>query len=410
MLTELAIKRAKSKDKDYKLSDEKGLFLLVKKSGANYWRVKYRFAQKEKLYSIGVYPDVSLKQARLERDEMRAKLRQGIDPSAAKQSEKLARIHAGENSFKAISIEWFKVKLTDKSKSYRDRSWRALEMNLFPSLGHRPIVDITPPELLQALRKVESRGALDMAKRTKQVAGLVFRYAIATGRAERDPSQDLAGALTPSTKKHFAAITDPVGVGRLMVAIDAFDGTATVKAALKISPLLFGRPGEVRHMEWKEIDWGRALWEIPGQKMKMKQPHIVPLATQALDILREQYLLTGTGKYVFPSARGRSRPLSDNGVRTALRTMGFDNDTMSVHGFRAMARTLLDEVLGFPPDHIEAQLAHKPAGHLGAAYNRSKYLAQRVVMMQQWAGYLDTLRESQLRPNVILAKFNVKEM
>jgi integrase len=385
MLTELAIKQAKPKEKDYKLSDEKGLFLLVKKNGAKYWRVKYRYAKKEKLYSIGVYPEVSLKQARIERDEVRSQLRQGIDPSAAKQADKLARVHAGVNSFKAISIEWFKVKLGDKSKSYRDRSWRALEMNLFPSIGHRPIIEITPPELLQALRKVESRGALDMAKRTKQVAGLVFRYAI-------DPSQDLAGALTPSTKKHFAAITDPVGVGRLMVAIDAFEGTATVKAALRISPLLFGRPGEVRHMEWSEIDWDRALWEIPGNKMKMKQPHIVPLSTQALDILREQFLLTGTGKYVFPSARGGSRPLSDNGVRTALRTMGFDNETMSVHGFRAMARTLLDEVLGFPPDHIEAQLAHKPAGHLGAAYNRSKYLAQRIAMMQAWADYLEELK------------------
>ncbi|MCP4881719.1 MAG: integrase arm-type DNA-binding domain-containing protein [Gammaproteobacteria bacterium] len=401
MLTELAIKRAKPKDKDYKLSDEKGLFLLVKKSGAKYWRVKYRFAQKEKLYSIGVYPDVSLKQARLERDEMRAKLRQGIDPSAAKQSEKLARIHAGENSFKAISIEWFKVKLGDKSKSYRDRSWRALEKNLFPALGHRPIIEITPPELLQALRKVESRGALDMAKRTKQVASLVFRYAIATGRADRDPSQDLAGALKPSTKKHFAAITEPSAVGRLMVAIDGFEGTATVKAALRLSPLVFGRPGEVRHMEWMEINWDTALWEIPSLKMKMRQPHIVPLSTQALEILREQYLLTGTDKYVFPSARGGSRPLSDNGVRTALRTMGFDNDTMSVHGFRAMARTLLDEVLGFQPDHIEAQLAHKPAGHLGAAYNRAKYLAHRTEMMQRWADYLDELRVCAYKPRLL---------
>ena len=332
---------------------------------------------------------------------MRAKLRQGIDPSAAKQSEKLARIHAGENSFKAISIEWFKVKLGDKSKSYRDRSWRALEKNLFPALGHRPIIEITPPELLQALRKVESRGALDMAKRTKQVASLVFRYAIATGRADRDPSQDLAGALKPSTKKHFAAITEPSAVGRLMVAIDGFEGTATVKAALRLSPLVFGRPGEVRHMEWMEINWDTALWEIPSLKMKMRQPHIVPLSTQALEILREQYLLTGTDKYVFPSARGGSRPLSDNGVRTALRTMGFDNDTMSVHGFRAMARTLLDEVLGFQPDHIEAQLAHKPAGHLGAAYNRAKYLAHRTEMMQRWADYLDELRVCAYKPRLL---------
>jgi len=193
------------------------------------------------------------------------------------------------------------------------------------------IIEITPPELLQALRKVESRGALDMAKRTKQVASLVFRYAIATGRADRDPSQDLAGALKPPTKKHFAAITEPSAVGRLMVAIDGFEGTATVKAALRLSPLVFGRPGEVRHMEWMEINWDTALWEIPSLKMKMRQPHVVPLSTQALEILREQYLLTGTDKYVFPSARGGSRLLSDNGVRTALRAMGFDNESPLVH-------------------------------------------------------------------------------
>lgn len=405
MLTDTAAKQAKSRDKDYKLFDEKGLFLLVRANGSKYWRFKYRFAQKEKLLALGVYPEVTLKNARIGRDKAREQLRQGIDPGAARKAKKIANVEAGANSFKAIATEWFEVKLNDKSKSYRDRSWRALEKNLFPSIGCRPIADITPPELLSSLRKIESRGALDMAKRTKQVASLVFRYAIATGRAERDPSQDLAGALKPTTKKHFAAITEPKTVGRLMLSIDGYEGTATVKSALSLSPLLFCRPGELRHMEWDEIDWEQELWELPAEKMKMRQPHIVPLARQSIDILKQQQQLTGNDRYVFPSARGRSRPLSENGVRTALRTLGYDNETMTAHGFRAMARTLLDEVLGFPSDHIEAQLAHKPAGHLGAAYNRAKYLDHRIIMMQRWADYLDELKHQANNNNVIAGNF-----
>lgn len=400
MLTDTKVKQAKPKDKDYKLSDEKGLFLLVKTNGSKYWRLKYRFAKKEKLLALGVYPEVTLKEARNSRDKARQLLREGTDPGAARRAEKLAVFEAGENSFKAVASEWFQVKMERKSKSYRDRSLRALEKNLYPAIGQRPISEITPPELLACLRKIESRGALEMAKRTKQVAGLVFRYAVSTGRAERDPTQDLAGALKPSQKKHFAAITKPKEVGRLMLAIDGFEGTETVKAALKLSPLLFCRPGELRHMEWSEINWDESRWELPAEKMKMRQPHIVPLSKQALKILKEQNLLTGKGKYVFPSARGASRPLSDNGVRTALRTLGYDNETMTVHGFRAMARTLLDEVLGFPPEHIEAQLAHKPVGPLGAAYNRSKYLNDRVFLMQKWADYLDQLVSEAKRPNM----------
>lgn len=405
MLTDTKVKQAKPRDKDYKLADEKGLFLLVKKNGAKYWRVKYRFAGKEKMLALGVYPEVSLKEARNGRDKARQQLRAGTDPSAARKAEKLANVEAGANSFKAIATEWFDVKLADKSKSYRDRSLRALEKNLYPSIGQRPISEITPPELLSCLRKIESRGALEMAKRTKQVAGLVFRYAISTGRAERDPSQDLAGALQPSNKRHFAAITEPKAAGRLMLAIEGFEGTATVKAALRLSPLLFCRPGELRHMEWSEINWDESRWELPAEKMKMRQPHIVPLAKQAVEILKEQEKFTGNGRYVFPSARGRSRPLSDNGVRTALRTLGYDNETMTAHGFRAMARTILDEVLGVPPEHIEAQLAHKPHGPLGAAYNRSKYLADRVLMMQRWADYLDALKAEAQSGNVVAGNF-----
>lgn len=405
MLTDTKIKQAKQQEKDYKLSDEKGLYLLVTKKGAKYWRLKFRFGDKEKVLALGVYPETSLKEARVNRDKAREQIRLGNDPSTIRKIEKISKTEAGANSFKAIATEWYQVKMKDKSYSYQTRSMRALEKNLFPAIGHRPISEITPPELLSCLRKIEARNAIDMAKRTKQIAGLVFRYAIATGRAERDPSQDLAGALQPSQKKHFAAITDPVKVGILMNAIDGFEGTATVKAALKLSPLLFCRPGELRHMEWSEIDWLQSRWELPAHKMKMRQPHIVPLSDQAIKILKEQQLLTGNGKYVFPSARGRSRPLSENGVRTALRTMGYSNETMTAHGFRAMARTILDEVLGIPSDHIEAQLAHKPAGALGAAYNRSKYLKDREKMMQVWADYLDKLRQKTNYSNIIEGKF-----
>lgn len=405
MLTATKIKQAKAQGKDYKLADEKGLFLLIKNNGAKYWRMKYRFAGKEKALALGVYPEVSLKEARTGRDRARQQLRDGIDPGAARRAEKLANVEAGANSFKAIATEWFEVKMCDKSKSYRERSLRALEKDLYPAIGKRPISEITPPELLACLRKIESRGALESAKRTKQVAGLVFRYAVSTGRAERDPSQDLAGALQPSKKRHFSAITNPKEAGRLMLAIESFEGTATVKAALRLSPLLFCRPGELRHMEWGEINWEESRWELPAKKMKMREPHIVPLAKQALKILEEQKLLTGNGRYVFPSARGRSRPLSDNGVRTALRTLGYDNETMTVHGFRAMARTILDEVLGVPPEYIEAQLAHKPHGPLGAAYNRSKYLKDRQLMMQRWADYLDALMLEARSGNVVVGNF-----
>lgn len=398
MLTDKQAKLAKPKEKQYKLSDEKGMYLEVMPTGAKYWRLKYRFNGKEKKLALGVYPEVSLKNARESRELVRDQLRRGIDPSAARKAAKIHNFEAGANSFKVVALEWFEVKMTDKSKSYKDRSMRALENNLFPGLANRPISEITAPELLSCLRKIESRGALEMAKRTKQVAGLVFRYAIVTGRAERDPSHDLIGALRPSVKRHFAAITDPQEVGKLLIAIDGYEGTNTVKTALKLSPLLFCRPGEIRHMEWEEINWNENRWSIPAEKMKMRQDHIVPLADQALSLLREHQKLGSIGKYVFPSARGTSRPLSDNAVRTALRTLGYENEDMTAHGFRAMARTLLDEVLGFPHAHIEIQLAHKPPGALGATYNRSTYMKDRIEMMQRWADYLDELRLQGKRP------------
>ena len=314
------------------------------------------------------------------------------DPNSVKRETRAANIEASENSFEIVATEWFNNHMTHKSDSHRTRTWRLLKNDLFPPLGRRPIADISPPELLKALRRVESRGAVDTAHRAHQTSGQIFRYAIATGRAERDPSADLRGALKVHVKKHHAAITEPKELGKLLISIEAFSGTPVVKAALELSALLFVRPKELRHMEWEEIDWDQALWQIPAEKMKMKQPHIVPLSTQAITILEEIHSLTGRGKYVFPSARGASRPLSENGVRVALRTMGYDNNTMTAHGFRATARTILDEVLCFRVDLIEHQLAHTVRDPNGRAYNRTKHLPQRIEMMQKWADYLDSLQ------------------
>ena len=391
-LTTVAAKQAKPKDKPYKLADEKGLYLQVMPNGGKYWRLKYRFGGKEKVLALGVHPETGLKEARVSRDEARKLISNGLDPSDVRRAQKAIQGQAAENSFQAVALEWFAKKMTTKSDNYRTRIMRSLEKDLFSVLGSRPIDSISPPELLAALRKMESRGAIESAHRTKQVAGQIFRYAVATGRAERDPSHDLKGALATHKKKHLAAITDPKEVGKLLVAIDSYTGTPTVKAALQLSPLLFCRPGELRQMEWTEIDWDKAQWEIPPEKMKMGQPHIVPLSRQALDILQEIQRLNGTRRYAFPSARGASRPLSENGVRTALRTMGYDNDTMTPHGFRAMARTILDEVLGFRVEWIEHQLAHAVKDANGRAYNRTSHLKQRRDMMQKWADYLDRLR------------------
>lgn len=393
-LSDSKIRACKPKEKKYKVVDEKGLYLLVMPKGGKYWKLAYRYHNKQKDLSLGVYPDVSLKDAREKRDEARKLIANGIDPNEVKRAQKAACLDADTNSFEIVAREWFEKKMADKSKSHQDRTWRALEKDLFPMLATRPIANITPPELLAALRKIENRGAVETAHRAKQTVGQIFRYAVVTNRAERDPSADLAGALKTPKEKHLAAITDPAEVGKLMVAIDCFQGTPTVKAALSLSPLLFCRPGELRHMEWEEINWEEERWEISAEKMKMREPHIVPLCRQALEILLDIQRLTGRGRYVFPSPRGASRPLSENGVRTALRTMGYDNETMTPHGFRAMARTILDEVLGVRIDWIEHQLAHAVKDVNGRAYNRTKFLPQRKEMMQKWADYLDELKSS----------------
>ena len=407
-LTATAVKQAKPGVKPRKLADGGGLFLLVHPGGGKRWRFKYRYAGKEKLLAIGTYPNVSLAEARKRHQTAREQLAQGIDPGSVRKVEKLTRHLAAAESFEAVAREWFDQIMPDKSDSYRVRTGRILEKDLYPHLGNRPIASITAPELLAALRRIEARGANDIAHRAKQTAGQIFRYAVATGRAERDPSTDLMGALIPRRKKHHAAITDPTEVGRLLISIDEFQGTPTVSAALKLSALLFQRPGELRAMEWAEINWDAERWELPAEKMKMREPHIVPLSRQALEVLRELHRLTGRGRYVFPSARGASRCMSDNALRTALRTMGFSNDAMTAHGFRAMARTLLDEVLKVRVDYIEHQLAHAVRDPNGRAYNRTAHLPERHKMMQEWADYLDDLREQANTKDVVIADFRAR--
>ena len=391
-LTATAVVKAKPKAKQYKLADSGGMYLLIYPSGSKYWRYDYSYAAKRKTLALGVFPDISLADARKLHQQARGAIASGQDPGEVKKSNKLGRDLDHENSFETIGREWFENKMADKSDSYRVRSLRILEKDLYPSLGARPIKSISVPELLSVLRKIEARGAVDIAHRAKQTVGLIYKYAIASGRAENDPSRDLTGALKSHVKKHHAAMTDPTEVGNLMLSIDSFQGTPAVKSALQLSALLFQRPGEIRHMEWVEINWDDAQWEIPASKMKMKEPHIVPLSSQSVTVLQYMQSLKSISKFVFPSARGASRPLSENGVRTALRTMGYTNKQMTAHGFRAMARTILDEQLNYRPDFIEHQLAHAVRDPNGRAYNRTKYLPQRKEMMQKWADYLDELR------------------
>jgi integrase len=385
------VKSAKPLEKPYKLSDGRGMYLQVMANGAKYWRLKYRFAGKEKLLSMGVYPAISLAEARSICDEAKALLRSDQDPGLAKQLKKNFLQKQSEDSFEAIALEWFEAKISGMSQGYKARTLRLLEKDLFPVIGKSPIADLTAPLLLDALRLIEKR-TIYIAHRAKQTASQVMRYAVATGRADRDIAADLTGALKPRVVKHAATLLDPTEIGQLLRSIDAYSGSLIVKSALQLSPLLFVRPGELRAMEWKEIDWQAKRWEIPAEKMKMKQAHIVPLATQSIEVLKQIHPVTGRDSYVFPSARKGGRSLSDNGVRTALRSLGYTNDQISPHGFRAMARTLLDEELKYRVDYIEHQLAHAVRDPLGRAYNRTKHLSEREKMMQRWADYLYGLK------------------
>ena len=399
-LTATAVKQAKPKAKPYKLADGGGLYLHVKTAG-KYWRCKYRFAGKEKLLALGTYPDISLADARKLHQAARENLADGIDPSSHKKTKKSADQSSSANSFEAVALEWSKTR-SKKADSTEKRQRALLEKDLFPFIGSRPIADIDAPELLKTLRKIENRGAIETAHRANRLAGQIFRYAIVTGRSKHNPSIDLKDALTQPIKSHRKSITDPAEVGPLMAAIKNYQATPVVMAALQLSPLFLCRPGELRHLEWAEVNFAEARIELPASKMKTKEPHIIPLASQAIAILKELQPISGRGKYVFPSARGASRPLSDNGVRTALRTLGYTNDQICPHGFRAMGRTILDEVLNFPVDWIEHQLAHAVKDANGRAYNRTKHLPQRRTMMQTWADYLDGLASG--NHNVVLSR------
>jgi integrase len=403
-LTDTAAKQAKPKDKTYRLSDEKGMYLEVTPKGQKYWRMKYRIGKQEKRLSIGVYPAVSLKKARLVREQARQNLLDGIDPSGLKQAKKLASESASESSFKVVALEWFAKQKPIWAENHWSKVERMMARDLFPYLGTRPLNEITPPELLAVLRKIESRGALESAKRTKQIAGQIFRYGVATGRCERDPSQDLSDALANPIKQHRSAITDPKLVGPLLNALDGYQGTAVVNAALRLAPLTFVRPGELRTAKWAEIDFDKAEWRYYATKTK--SDHIVPLCKQAIDILRELQPLTCNSEYVFPSARTLSRPMSDNAVLSAMRRMGIGKEEMCGHGFRAMARTILDEELHFRPDWIEHQLAHAVKDVHGRAYNRTAHLPERKKMMQAWADYLDSIKTEASNTNVIAGNFS----
>jgi len=393
-LTDKEIKAAPVKDKKWKLYDTDGMFLEIRPNGGKYWKLKYRIDGKPKEASLGVYPQVSLQQARISRDEHRDLVRSGIDPNVKKKADKDASTTAATNSFAAIASEWFAVKQSSHSDGHKKRVKRAIDKDLIPSIGHLAVSEISAPVLLEALRLIEKRDSIETAHRTKQISGQIFRYAIATGRAENDPSASLTGALKKPKKGHFAAITDPREVGRLLVAIDECSSTLTVKSALKLSALFFCRPGELRHLKWSDINNDENRIEITAQKTK--QQHIIPICRQAKDILNDLFRLTGNGEFIFPSARGRSRPMSENALRVALRSMGYDNETMTPHGFRAMARTLLDEVLEYRIEWIEQQLAHSVRDANGRAYNRTTHLAQRTEMMQRWADYLDELKAKTL--------------
>lgn len=319
-------------------------------------------------------------------------LANGVDPGAVKKAQKTATVADTENSFEVVAREWHTKFSGTWSPTHAETTLRRLQSDVFPVIGARPIGELKAPEVLTMLRRIESRGALETAHRVRTICGQVFRYAVATGRAERDPSADLKGALPPYKKSHLAAITDPKEVAPLLRAIDGYQGSFVVKCALQLAPLVFVRPGELRQAEWTEIDFDAAEWNIPAERMKMKVAHLVPLSPQAVTILRDLHALTGRSRYLFPCHRSFARPMSNNAINAALRRMGFDNDTMTGHGFRAMARTILDEVLQIRPDYIEHQLAHAVRDPNGRAYNRTAHLAERKKMMQQWADYLDGLK------------------
>ena len=385
-LTDLAAKSAKPRERSYKLADGQGMYLEVMPNGSKYWRLKYRFDGKEKREALGVYPEVSLLEARKAREEVKDKLRAGLDPSHEKRREKLQKGLDRANSFEALAREWHENKKDAWTERHAERVLNLLERELFPSIGARPIKEVSAPELLAVIRNVEARGALELARKSMQAASQVFRYAIATGRDERDPAPDLRGALKSKTVQHMKRI-GANEVPQLLERIAAYDGEPQTRLALQLMTLTFVRTGELRHAEWTEIDEKRAEWRIPPEKMKMRAPHIVPLSKQALAILKELRELNGKWRWVFPSRSNAQKPISENTVLYALYRMGY-HSRMTGHGFRGLASTILNEH-GFNSDWIERQLAHTERDGVRAAYNHAEYLAERRKMMQWWADYLD---------------------
>lgn len=400
-LSDLQVSKAKPQAKETKLFDGGGLFLLVspQKVGSDgkplpvskLWRFKYRFGGKEKLLSFGSYPQVSLSDARQRREDARKLLANGVDPGEIKKAQKSAQVEAAANTFEAVAREWHANSKPNWSDNHAERLLKRLEQDVFPFIGNKPITDIKTPEIVEILKRVATR-TLETAHRIKTAFYHIFHYAKLHGKIENNPAADLRKILPTVKYTHMAAPTDPKEVTSLLRAIDAFEGSFIVKCALQLAPLVFVRPGELRKAEWSEFDLDAATWNIPAEKMKMRQRHLVPLSRQVVAILNELQLLTGHGRYLFPCHRSPLRCMSENTVNASLRRMGFDKTEITGHGFRAIARTMLHEILQFTPDAIEAQLAHAVPDRLGRAYNRTTHLAERKKMMQQWADYLDGLK------------------
>jgi integrase len=397
-LTDISLKAAKPRATPYKLADEKGLFVLVQPSGGKLWRLKYRFNGKEKKLALGTYPDTGLKEARARRDAARKLLEAGVDPGEQKKRQKVAQALSIATSFNAVAEEFIgKMEREGAAASTITKARWFLEL-LEPSIGTRPVAEVTPHELLAALKKVEARGRLETAHRLRSFAGRVFRYAVATARASHNPADVLRGALTSPTVTNHAAILDPGGVGALLRALDGYEGMPETTLALKLAPHVFLRPSELRQAEWAEIDLDKAIWSLPAAKMKMKRPHEVPLSRQALEILREVQGLTGHGRFVFPSARTATRAMSENTMTAALRRLGYKSGEMTVHGFRSIASTLLNDSGLWREDVIETALAHQEADKTRGAYNRARYWSERVEMAQWWSDFLDDLKSNRGLP------------
>ncbi len=390
-LTDIAVRSAKPRERSYKLTDGQGMYLEVMPNGSKYWRLKYRIDGKEKRAALGIYPHMSLLAARKAKDTVKDMLRAGLDPSHEKRRLKLEEGLTRANSFEAVAREWYGTKKEGWSLRHADFIEKLLERELFPLLGARPIKEITAPELLSVVRKIESRDALELARKTLQASGQVFRFAVATGRAERDPSPDLRGALKTRAVTHMRRIAESE-LPELLQAITAYDGEPQTRLAVQLLALTFVRTGELRFAEWTEINEDRAEWRIPPEKMKMPSPHIVPLSKQAIAIVRELRELTGNGQWVFPGRSGTKKPISENTVLYALYRMGY-HSRMTGHGFRGLASTILNEH-GFNSDWIERQLAHLERDDVRAAYNHAQYLKERRRMMQWWADYLDQVSKA----------------